>query len=274
MKKIPWNKGLTKEVDSRVKRYSEKLSHSRRGMKLSKTHKEKIRQSLIGRVPWNKGKRTPEQVKKKLSKAISGKNNHFYGKKHSSESKAKISKSRRNKLVGMENPNSLSFDINLLKQEIIKKYQQGHSLYFLAKEYRVSSTTILNYLKKWSVKRRKSAYGHTKCIVCKDGHKVRSSYEAQIDNFLSSNGIAHKTNERIRKNQKYLYDFYIPEVDLYIEYWGLIRYKKYAQKEKKKKSLYRKHNLQLISIYPGNNILSNLSFLIPLCSKKQKILEL
>jgi hypothetical protein len=36
---IAWNKGLTKELDHRVKKYAEIISKSRRGIKLSEEHK-------------------------------------------------------------------------------------------------------------------------------------------------------------------------------------------------------------------------------------------
>ena len=50
---IPWNKGLTKETDRRVKQYSD----AKMGHEVSKETKEKISNSKKGTVPWNKGKR-------------------------------------------------------------------------------------------------------------------------------------------------------------------------------------------------------------------------
>lgn len=38
--RIPWNKGLTKDIDSRISKYAEKISTNQ-----------------LGRIPWNKGKK-------------------------------------------------------------------------------------------------------------------------------------------------------------------------------------------------------------------------
>jgi hypothetical protein len=48
---IPWNRGLTKETDERVKKYSEK----RKGMIFSKKHTMNMSIAFKGRIPWNKG---------------------------------------------------------------------------------------------------------------------------------------------------------------------------------------------------------------------------
>lgn len=45
---------------------------------------------------WNFGKQTPEQVKLKLSQALSGENNPMYNKTHSKEAREKISKAKTN----------------------------------------------------------------------------------------------------------------------------------------------------------------------------------
>ena len=74
--KDPWNKGLTKEVDERVLKYSKplseeaklNLSEKRKGFKFSEETKEKMSKSHLGK---NLGKRDPE-VGKKISKAKKG----------------------------------------------------------------------------------------------------------------------------------------------------------------------------------------------------------
>jgi len=48
---IPWNKGLTKEVDPRIKSYADKLT----GRKLSEEHRESLRGARPDVVLWNKG---------------------------------------------------------------------------------------------------------------------------------------------------------------------------------------------------------------------------
>ena len=45
---------------------------------------------MAGEKHWNYGKKTPDEVKKKISKATKGKNNPMYGKHHSEEAKQKM----------------------------------------------------------------------------------------------------------------------------------------------------------------------------------------
>lgn len=60
--KAPWNKGLTKETDSRVKQYAEACSITKKGKSIT---------------PWNKGKTGvySDEILNKMKKAHSGKTN-------------------------------------------------------------------------------------------------------------------------------------------------------------------------------------------------------
>lgn len=69
------------------------------GTKASKETKKRISESnkstyKKGRVPWNKGKETTQEVKEKIIISTSGEKNHFYGKTHSDETKEKIKESK------------------------------------------------------------------------------------------------------------------------------------------------------------------------------------
>jgi hypothetical protein len=265
---VAWNKGLTKE-DPRVKKYSEQSSETRKGNKLSKEHKEKIRNTLKGRIPWNVNIKTSEEVKQKIRKSTFGKKNHFYGKTHSKKTKRQISKSRKGKYVGKDHP-TCKFYLNNYEHKITKLYYEGYSAKKISRKYNVSNTTILVYLRKWGTKIRKSFYGQG-TIMCKDGHKVYSYPELLIDSFLFFNGIEHKSNRRILET-KYMYDFYIPKLSLYIEYWGIEKSQTYCERKDKKLKIYKENNLNLLSIRPNEDINKKLGFLIPLCATKQKTL--
>ena len=90
-----------------------------------------------------------------------------------------------------------------------------------------------------------------------DGHEVRSKSEAKIDNWLYNNRIVHSYERRLpgqyHKEDKYRYkcDFYLPDGDVYIEYWGLNR-KEYLENKQKKKKMYKKQNLNLVSLEPDD----------------------
>lgn len=82
-----------------------------------------------------------------------------------------------------------------------------------------------------------------------DGHRVRSKAEAMIDNFLYSNGIVHAYEKRLPlENQTVISDFYIPNGQIYIEYWGLEENEKYAKRKSEKLKIYEENKFKLISL--------------------------
>lgn len=99
-----------------------------------------------------------------------------------------------------------------------------------------------------------------KTIKTTDGKLVQSDGERIIANFLCASKIAYRYDERIRIIEGYAIrpDFYLPEFDVYIEYWGmdtidykigmLIKRKLYQQQEKKLISVNFKDNSNLTEI--------------------------
>jgi len=94
-----------------------------------------------------------------------------------------------------------------------------------------------------------------------DGHIVRSKGELIIDNYLYILGFNHIYEKKIKilKNQVKC-DWYLPDYDIYIEYWGF-HGKKYLKRKKEKIKLYKKAKLKLISIenYMFSDIYTNLN---------------
>lgn len=77
---IPWNKGLTKETDERIKNQSMKL----------------------------KGRKVSDETKKKQSKVKSGEKHPMFGKKHSDVTKKKMSNAHKGKVFSEEHKKRLS----------------------------------------------------------------------------------------------------------------------------------------------------------------------
>ena len=101
---------------------------------------------------------------------------------------------------------------------------------------------IFKFSKKKYIPQRATSF---KCL---DGHIVKSKGELIIDNYLYHLGITHEYENTIRVQGKPMkYDWYLPEYDIYIEYWGYYG-KKYMKRKKVKLELYRKGKLKLISI--------------------------
>ncbi len=90
-----------------------------------------------------------------------------------------------------------------------------------------------------------------KTIRAKDGTLVQSEGERLIAEWLSANNIRYRYDERIKIIQGYSVrpDFYLPEFDIYIEYWGMdtIDYKIGMLMKQK---LYQQEGKRLISLYP------------------------
>lgn len=89
-----------------------------------------------------------------------------------------------------------------------------------------------------------------KKIRAKDGTLVQSRGERRIAEWLSSKGIAYRYDERFRIIDGYAIrpDFYLPEYDVYIEYWGMDT-TDYKIGMLKKQQLYQATGKKLISVY-------------------------
>ena len=88
-----------------------------------------------------------------------------------------------------------------------------------------------------------------KALRTDDGTAVQSRGERRIADFLSSRRIAYIYDERYRiaGDIRIRPDFYLPEFDLYIEYWGMDT-PEYAANMKKKLMLYQRAGKKLISL--------------------------
>lgn len=82
---------------------------------------------------------------------------------------------------------------------------------------------------------------------CVDGDLVRSIGEILIDNWLHSNNIKHQVEKKIPIPQLKYCDWYLPDYELYIEFWGDI-HTKHPEARKIKERLYQKNKLKLVSI--------------------------
>ena len=62
MPRIPWNKGLTKDIDERVAASSRKMKETKTGVSIK--HSGQFKK---GFTPWNKGKKYTEKEKSKMN---------------------------------------------------------------------------------------------------------------------------------------------------------------------------------------------------------------
>ena len=90
-----------------------------------------------------------------------------------------------------------------------------------------------------------------KTIVAKAGTLVQSHGERLIADWLAAHNLALRYDERYRilSGHAVRPDFYLPELDLYIEYWGMDT-ADYKIGMLKKQQLYQQEGKRLISVYP------------------------
>lgn len=94
------------------------------------------------------------------------------------------------------------------------------------------------------------------------GVQVRSQAEHTIANYFESIGLRYEY-ERELTARFWIFtqtisrpDFYLPDYDVYVEYWGLLDVKddddrkKYERSMKYKMAKYHRHGIKFISLYP------------------------
>jgi hypothetical protein len=91
------------------------------------------------------------------------------------------------------------------------------------------------------------------------GEMVRSRAEQQIADYFTNNGIRYlyewkaQTNAIIFKRTFAHPDFYLPDYNVYVEYWGLLgTSKEYERVMKWKMAQYHRNNIKFISLYRKN----------------------
>ncbi len=92
-----------------------------------------------------------------------------------------------------------------------------------------------------------------KTITAKAGTLVQSDGERLIADWLTARGMAYRYDERYRilAGHAIRPDFYLPEFDLYIEYWGMDT-ADYKIGMLKKQQLYQQEGKRLVSLYPAD----------------------
>lgn len=90
-----------------------------------------------------------------------------------------------------------------------------------------------------------------KTIIAKAGTLVQSDGERLLADWFRSHSIAYRYDERYRilNGHAIRPDFYLPELDVYVEYWGMDT-ADYKIGMLKKQQLYQQEGKRLISIHP------------------------
>jgi DNA-directed RNA polymerase subunit RPC12/RpoP len=90
-----------------------------------------------------------------------------------------------------------------------------------------------------------------KTIQAADGTVVQSDGERIVAEELAAMGVAHRYDNRFRIVKGYAIrpDFYLPEFDVYVEYWGMEDNVDYRIGMLEKAKLYQQAGKRLVSLY-------------------------
>ncbi|OGV72204.1 MAG: hypothetical protein A3K19_32855 [Lentisphaerae bacterium RIFOXYB12_FULL_65_16] len=90
-----------------------------------------------------------------------------------------------------------------------------------------------------------------KTIAARDGTVVQSEGERRIADWLIARGLTYRYDAKFRIIAEFQIrpDFYLPELDVYVEYWGLDT-PQYKMSMYKKQTLYQQEGKRLVSVYP------------------------
>lgn len=93
-----------------------------------------------------------------------------------------------------------------------------------------------------------------KTIQAADGTLVQSDGERRIAEWLAARRIAYRYDNRFRIVKGYAIrpDFYLPEHDVYIEYWGMEGNLDYQIGMLEKRKLYQQAGKRLVSLHPAD----------------------
>lgn len=112
------------------------------------------------------------------------------------------------------------------KADLMKLYvDERRTMPEIAEFYNSNAGTVSDWLKSYGIPARRSRYGTVRgkssYLTCEDGHRVRSSYERVVCNWLTRNNIPHEIEPHISRQRKFRADFKIIGQDIYIEVLGL-----------------------------------------------------
>lgn len=83
---------------------------------------------------------------------------------------------------------------------------------------------------------------------CIDGHKTQCRAEQQIDNWLYLSGLVHAYRHPLPFSEELYADFYLPDAQLYLEYWGKGNPAGSVTDKMRKKTFFSENGCQLIEL--------------------------
>jgi hypothetical protein len=131
------------------------------------------------------------------------------------------------------------------KETLEVLYYDNNSLHSIGQFFGVTRQIISDAFNFYKIPVRNSGWGN-KRIMCKDGHKVKSTYEQRVDDWLYENSFPHEYEPRLPFSNKGHSDFLCNNV--YIEIFGVVDSEKYKKRMNYKIEQYKQNNIPVIII--------------------------
>ncbi len=93
-------------------------------------------------------------------------------------------------------------------------------------------------------------------FVARDGHIYDSSFEVEAANILLDHEIKYEPHKRVCSNRRWTCDFYLPDLDLWLELDGLEDRRRDKDKLKEKLSYYKNHNYKYYVLTRDQDLIS------------------
>lgn len=131
------------------------------------------------------------------------------------------------------------------KDELQYLYDSGFSLVDIGYLFGTSRQAIKDAFIFYNIIIRSSGWGN-KRFICQDGHKVKSTYERKVCDWLYDHQMPHEYEPVLPFNKYFKSDFLYQNT--YIEIFGVIDSDWYDKRKKYKIEQYQIHNLPVIAI--------------------------
>jgi hypothetical protein len=170
----------------------------------------------------------PHALHFKTGHNSSGELNPMFGKTHSDKSKAEMTKQaklrindakRKNKILHWHSIESIEKRGKSYSNTMMNRRLNKHDVKLLSTNDELNKKFFKYKCKKCNSEFEERGYASFVCDICHP--KVKSKYENELGKFLSNNGIPFIQNHRKLLNNKFEIDFYIPELNIGIEFNGL-----------------------------------------------------
>lgn len=126
-------------------------------------------------------------------------------------------------------------------------YESGLSLDEVSRMFGANSREMLKKIfREQGVPIRKDGWNGGKRFDCLDGHKVRSTYEQRVDNWLHEHRVDHTYEPSLPFSPTHKADFLAN--GWYIEVWGVNNNAEYKERKQRKIELYQTHHAHLIEV--------------------------